>query len=89
MPIIDRANDPTRKRRLLQVSADTAAVVLLFSVMFSSWALAAVAGVLFVGLLVYAWFNLHQPDRNAFVLRALAAGLIAGGIAAAETVFLR
>jgi hypothetical protein len=84
---IDRAGDQSRKRRLLQVSADTAIVVLLFSTMFSSRALGAVAGALFVALLLYAWFSLQQPERNAFVLRALTAGLIAGGIAAGVAVF--
>ena len=82
-------NDQTSKRRLLQVSADAAILVLLFSTMFRSWALAVVAGALFVGLILYAWFSLHQPERNVFVLRALVTGIAAAGIAAGVAVFSR
>ena len=82
-------SDRATERRLLQVSADVAMLVLLFGAMFSSWALATVAGALFVGLLLYAWFGLPRSERNAFVLRALGAGVVAGGIAAGVAVFSR
>jgi hypothetical protein len=85
----DRPNDRIKKRRLLQVSAGAAILVLLFGSMLSSRALAAVAGALVIGLLVHAWFGLQHPQRNAFVLRVLMTGFIAGCTAAVVVLLVR
>jgi hypothetical protein len=82
MATIEDADPRESHRRLLRTAADMAIIVLLFSTMFSSWALGVVAGSVLVGLLVYAWFGLREPERHKFVARAIVAALAAGAIGA-------
>ena len=83
------ADSREQQHRIHCVAADTAVIILLFSTMFSSWTLAAVAGGALIALLFYAWSTLQEPVRQAFVEKAIAAAVIALAIGAAIALISR
>jgi hypothetical protein len=80
MTTIEADNKLAKERRVMHWMADAAVLIVLFGSMLSAWALVAVAGLMLVGLLIYAMVS-QDPDRHRFAVRALIAAVIGGGVA--------
>jgi hypothetical protein len=82
MATAEAVNRTARQRCLTRFAADAAVVVLLFGTLMSSWLTVLVSAIALVGVLLYAWFVLRDPDRHKFAVLAAGAALAAGAIAA-------
>jgi hypothetical protein len=77
------AADPiAQQRRLMHIATDLAVVVLLFGTLMSSWVTVIVSGTVLIGLLLYVWFVVRDPDRHKFAFLAIGAALAAAAVAA-------
>lgn len=83
MTTVDAVDRIARQRSLARLAADAAVVALLFATLMSAWWAALASAIVLVGVLLYAWFVLRDPDRHKFAVLAAGAALAAGAIAAA------